>query len=211
MYTFYERFVDLCGQKKESPSAVAEKLGLSRSTQTGWKKGKTPYPATLARLAKYFDVSVDYLTGVSDIKKEPTQNMNRFNNIIPIETKKIPLLGDIACGEPIFASQEFGMYVECGTDIRVDFALRCKGDSMINARINDGDIVFIRQQSTVNQGEIAAVIVDDEATLKRVYIQDNVVTLVAENPAYAPITITREDNKDVRILGKAVMFQSTIR
>ena len=136
-------------------------------------------------------------------------NLPKYD-IRPITTKKIPLLGEIACGEPIFANEEHEYFVEASTDIRADFALQAKGDSMINARINDGDIVFIRQQPDVNNGEIAAVIIDDEVTLKRVYKQDKGVMLVAENPKYNPIIYTENDAVTINILGKAVAFQSEL-
>lgn len=86
-----------------------------------------------------------------------------------VEVQRVPLLGRIACGEPILADESFECYVEVGTRIRCDFCLKAHGDSMVNARIHDGDIVFIRQQDAVENGEIAAVLIDDEATLKRVF------------------------------------------
>jgi repressor LexA len=82
---------------------------------------------------------------------------------------------------------------------------------MIGARINDGDIVFIRKQSLVNNGEIAAVIIDDQATLKRVYLENNKLVLMAENPKYAPLIYVGEELNSIRILGKAVAFQSDVR
>ena len=97
--------------------------------------------------------------------------------------------------------------------IDADFYLIMKGESMINARIMDGDIVFIRQQPEVENGEIAAVAIDDEATLKRFYRDEETgtITLVAENPAYAPMVFTAENQKNVYILGKAIAFQSDVR
>ncbi|MDU5952866.1 MAG: S24 family peptidase [Clostridiales bacterium] len=86
---------------------------------------------------------------------------------MPTKTKKSSLLGESACGEPIYTDQYFESYVEVSTDVRADFTLRCRGDSIINARIFDGDIAFIRKQDIVNDGEIAAVIIENEATLKR--------------------------------------------
>lgn len=84
---------------------------------------------------------------------------------------------------------------------------------MINARIMDGDVVFIRRQPVVENGEIAAVAIDDEATLKRFYRDGNTgtITLVAENPAYAPMVFTKESQKNVCILGKAIAFQSYVK
>lgn len=131
----------------------------------------------------------------------------------PIKRHKIPLLGEIACGEPIYADEDRESYVEAGTDVRADFCLRAKGDSMINARILDGDIVFIRSQPSVENGEIAAVIIDDEATLKRVYYypESGKLVLNPANPAFEPFVYVGEELNQIRILGKAVAFQSDVK
>ena len=125
--------------------------------------------------------------------------------------RKIPLVGSIACGTPILAEENLDGTVEAPDHVRADFALRCKGDSMINARIFDGDIVYIRQQESVEHGEIAAVLIGDEATLKRVYIYDDCISLEAENPQYKPMVYRGEEMNNIRILGKAVAFTSVIR
>lgn len=128
---------------------------------------------------------------------------------VPRTTKK-PLLGNIACGDPILAVENFDGYVDAPEDIHCDFALRCKGDSMIGARIHDGDVVYIRQQDDVENSEIAAVIIDEEdVTLKRVYKLDHGMILQAENPSYAPIQIN--GSHSARIIGKAVGFTSIIK
>ena len=127
------------------------------------------------------------------------------------KTKKVPLLGTIACGEPILAEENIDEYIDMDESIDADFCLRCKGDSMINARINDGDIVYIRQQPRVEHGQIAAVLVDDEATLKRVYLYEDYITLKPENPAYEPKSYFGERMNDIRILGKAVAFTSLVK
>lgn len=103
--------------------------------------------------------------------------------------------------------------LEVGAEIHADFALRAKGDSMTGARIQDGDIVFIRRQDTVNNGEIAAVLIDDEAALKRIrYLPGGMTMLQAENPAYEPIFIGGEgETRVVRILGKAIAFQGDVK
>lgn len=130
---------------------------------------------------------------------------------LPI-TKQIPILGTIACGIPVLATENIDGYVALPENVRADFCLRCKGDSMINARILDGDLVLIRQQPDVDDGQIAAVLIDDEATLKRVYHNpDGGITLVAENSAYAPMTFSTNHYEEIRILGKAVAFLSDIR
>ncbi|MCL2545034.1 MAG: helix-turn-helix domain-containing protein [Clostridia bacterium] len=132
--------------------------------------------------------------------------------LLPLSVRRIPLLGCVACGEPDFAAQEFDSYVECGSAIHADFALRAKGDSMINARIHDGDLVFVRRQDDVLDGEIAVVVLDDEVTLKRVRRKGGLTLLLAENPAYEPLVIGGEgETRAVRILGKAVALRTDIR
>ena len=146
-------------------------------------------------------------------QKLDEKNLKFFDNLFPIETKKFPLLGNIACGKPIFADEQFEAYIETGANIKADFCLRAKGDSMIRARIYDGDIIFIRKQSMVDNGEIAAVVIDDEATLKRVnyYPEKNLLILKAENPDYEDLIYTGEQLDHIIILGKAVAFQSDVK
>lgn len=126
--------------------------------------------------------------------------------------KRIPMLGVIACGSPIFASEEHDEYI-ASSGLDADFCLRAQGDSMIGARIHDGDIVFIKAQDTVRDGEIAAVIIGDEATLKRVYYSPDEKKLVLspENTAYPPMVYVGKELERVKILGRAVGFQSIIK
>ena len=121
------------------------------------------------------------------------------------------MLGEIACGDPIYAEREYEAYVEASSDIQADFCLTAKGDSMINARIFDGDVVFIRQQPDVDNGEIAAVCIGDEVTLKRVYKYPNRLELRPENPTHKVKSYEGEQLYNIRILGKAVAFQSYVR
>ena len=130
--------------------------------------------------------------------------------------KQIPLVGTIACGQPITAVEEVSEMVDMPDHIRADFALRCKGDSMVGARIYDGDMVYIRQQPQVENGEIAAVLIEDgaeyaEATLKRVYLSDSQRVLQAENPLFRPLVFAGPEIEKIRILGKAVAFTSSIK
>ncbi len=127
--------------------------------------------------------------------------------------KRLPVLGEIACGAPILANEEHEEYITVDSDIDASFCLRAHGDSMIGARIHDGDIVFIREQAAVNNGEIAAVIIGDEATLKRVYYYPNEEKLILtpENPRYSPLSFVGSELSEVKILGKATAFRSYIK
>ena len=148
-----------------SAEQVADKLGVSPATIYRYESNDIVNMRIdkLEPIADILNTSPAYLMGW----EEDINDLLQFDNIFPIETKKFPLLGEIACGEPIFAEEDRESYVETGTNIKADFCLKCKGDSMINARIHDGDIVFIRKQSIVDNGEIAAVIIDNEACTPR--------------------------------------------
>lgn len=130
----------------------------------------------------------------------------------PVRRTRLPVLGEIACGKPIFTNEEHEIYIDASSDIKADFCLIAKGDSMIGARIHNGDVVFIRSQPTVDNGEIAAVIIGEEATLKRWYYypEKNKLVLSAENPAYEPLAYVGEELTEIRCLGKAVSFMSNL-
>lgn len=122
--------------------------------------------------------------------------------------RRIPLVGTIACGSPILAEENVEEYIAAPIGCEADFALRCRGDSMIRARICNGDIVFIHSQPDCNNGEIAAVLIGDEATLKRIYKQPDAITLMPENSEYSPLVYRKEQLNEIKILGKAVGFLS---
>lgn len=203
---------DIRKERGKTQKQIAKLLGISQQSYSAYENGVSQPPRdALIKLAEYFQVSTDYLL---DRTSSPTftQGQVTFSNVFPVEKRKIPFLGKIACGEPIFAEEEKGVYVEALSDLHVDFCLQAKGDSMINARIKDGDIVFIRSQPEVNNGEIAAVAIGDTATLKRVYYypEKNQITLQAENPAFPPLTYVGAELEEIRILGKAVALQSSL-
>ena len=189
---------------------LAVKIGVSKQTLYKYENGViTNIPSDkIEQIAELTGVSPAYLMGwVEDTPSDLP------SNVLTITKKKFPLLGSIACGEPIFADEDFEGYVEAGANIDADFCLRANGDSMIGARIHDGDIVFIKQQPLVENGQIAAVLIDDEATLKRFYYDkaNQIIQLMAENPAYPPIIKMQTDLESIRILGRAIAFQSIIK
>ena len=180
---------------------------MNKSTLSRYENGlQEPIYTVVVNLAELFGVSVDYLSG-SDVDSF----FIKKGNIRPIKTKKFPMLGAIACGEPICANKEYETFIEASEYINADFCLTAKGDSMINARIFDGDIVFIREQPDVENGEIAAVLIEDEVTLKRVYKYENRLELRPENPTHKVLNYEGEELNHIRILGKAVVFQSVVR
>ena len=201
MPKFNERLKLLRQETGLSQQDFAKQVGLSKSSVNMYERGeREPGLETLEAIADYFNVDMDYLLGKSEhrsktawlegldksIDLEILRSQVKFENLFPIEKKRFPLLGQIACGKPIAANEEKELYVEAGANIDADFCLRAKGDSMIGARIYDGDIVFIMKQEMVDNGEIAAVIIEDEATLKRVnyYPEKDLLILKAENSQY---------------------------
>ena len=183
---------------------LAKRVGTSRQTIHRYENGTISNipPEKVERLAQALGTSPSMLMGWQA----------DFDNIMPISMKRLPMLGSIACGEPIYAEEEHEGYVALGRKLDADFCLIAKGDSMTGARINDGDVVFIRSQSTLDNGEIGVVIINDEATLKRVYYypEEEKLILVAENPRYAPFVYVGKELERIKILGKAVAFQSRI-
>lgn len=202
-----------------------EELGMTQdelAVRTGYKsrssinkieKGGNDIPRSKINMfAKALDVPQTFflINDSPDITLEDLYE--KYENINPIRMKRFPLLGEIACGKPIFADEDKESFIMADMDIAADFCLKAKGDSMINARIYDGDIVFIREMPMVDNGDIAAVIIDDEATLKKVYYypEKSRLVLYPENPAYEPFIFTGEELNSIRILGKAVYFMSSL-
>lgn len=182
---------------------LADNLGKNKATVYRYESGEVENISrnTLIKIAKVLNCSPAYLMGWENVPAEA----------IPIAVKEIPVLGEISCGAPIVANEENAKMKVYDTGISADFALRCKGDSMTGARIYDGDIVFIKSMPAVDNGTIAAVLIDDEVTLKRVYqTSSDEIRLVAENPAYPTLTYFGEQLDHVKILGKAVAFQAKI-
>ncbi len=166
--------------------------------------------STIAAFAKALKVTPSVIMGWEENNENNTApDYSNIKGIMPLpEMRKVPLLGAIACGEPIYREED--EWISLPNDIKADFCLRCQGDSMIDARINDGDIVFIKACPEVENGQIAAVSIDNEVTLKRVfyYPEKNKLVLYPENKAYEPFVYMNEELNDIRILGRAVVFLS---
>jgi len=194
-------------ERKLTLEELAKRLGTSKQTIQRYENGiiaNVP-PEKIERLAEALSVTPAELMGWSESKTDT-------DRIMPLSFKPVRLIGDIACGEPIYAEEQYESFAVVGEDVDVDFCLKARGDSMIGARIYDGDIVFIKAQDTVDNGEIAAVIINDEATLKRVYYYPNEEKLILspENPRYAPLVYFKDELMGIKIIGKAVYFQSKI-
>ncbi len=181
-------------------------IKFGRNDLSQYVSGKVaPGQAKLSVLAEALNVSESWLMGY-DVPFE-----RNISNIIPLErVHQVPLIGTIACGQPILADENIEGYLLLPNNVEADFALMCKGNSMIDARINDGDIVYIKQQPIVENGEIAAVLIDDEATLKRFYKNGDKVILKAENKDFEPLVYVNSEIDSISIIGKATYFLSKV-
>ena len=190
---------------------LSENLDVKYTTLSDWINAVTyPRRDKIEKMARYFNVTKSDLIEPYQ-PQSPNPDLSKYG-IISLEnrrTKKIPILGEIACGVPIYAEETYNDYVEVDEDIKVDFALRTKGDSMIGDNIVDGDVVLVKKVSMVEPHEIAVVIINDEATLKRVKYdrENNIVMLIASNYNIAPIIYSGEELEQINILGKVVLLQ----
>lgn len=203
MKIFSRKLQELRDDMGMNRKEFAQHIGMSPSTIGRYEKMEIQASLTaIKEIANKLNMNPGWFMGWTD---------NRYQDIAP-PGKMIPVLGTIAAGKPITATEYVDGY-ECVTDMQnVDFCLRIKGDSMIGARIYNGDIVYIRKQESVENGEIAAVLIDGEdATLKRVYLMGGNVILRAENPNIPERVFTKEDQKEITILGKAVFLKGAVR
>lgn len=201
-----EKIRALRERKKLTQDEVGKYIGTSKQTLYKYEMGIiTNIPSDkIELLAKLFDVSPAYLMGwevESNLISEKVRPEQKTEN-------QVPLIGSIAAGSPILAEQNIEEYFTIDKSIKADFALRIKGDSMIDAGIHNGDIAFIRKQQTLETGEIGAVVIENEATLKRFYKTDSSIVLQPENKEYQPIIKTEGD---VYIAGKLVAVLNIVK
>lgn len=182
---------------------ICKDLGFKEMTFSDWVNAKT-YPRIdkIEKMANYFHVQKADLV---EEKRKP------LKNIVPIERCMVPIIGQIAAGKPILADEHIEAFLPCDTGVHADFGLVVSGDSMIGADIHDGDVVFIRSQPIVDDGQIAAVRIDDDATLKRFYKNPDGCTLVSMNPQYPPMIFNSDNCDSIQIIGLAVAKYSVIR
>ena len=198
----------LLEESGKTQKELAEAIGESQQVVNTWAIGRSiPRMGRVQKLADFFGVEKSIL-----VDEWPESDIPQLPNIFPITKKRIPFLGQIACGEPIFCNEDRESYVVAGADVRADFCLKARGDSMTGARIMDGDIVFIQRDVALVSGQIYAVEIDDEATLKRVYYDEGAqeLRLLAENPKYPTMVYSGERLAHVHVLGKAIAFQSDV-
>lgn len=196
-----ERIRQLRIEKDMTQEMLGEKIGVKKAAIYKYENGLVVNLKRdiIEKLANVLEVSPSYLMGLDDIKDVP-------QGFQPVPSmKKIPRVGRIACGTPILAEENVEEYDSVPEHWKADFTLICVGDSMA-PKIQDGDLVAIKQQETVENRQIAAVLIDNEATLKRVYVYPDKLILRPENPNYEPIVIMNGESSNIRIEGRAVGF-----
>ena len=186
---------------------LAQKIGKNRATIYRYENGDIEdLPMSILKpLADALHTTPAYLMGWEEYSTNTIKP-------IPITKVKVPILGTVACGQPIFADERLECYVDAIGNINPDFALWAKGDSMVEARIFDGDLIFVKKQEMVENGEIAVVLIDEEVTLKKVLYEPEKgrLMLIPANKNYLPLIYEGEELNKIRILGKAVAFQSNL-
>ncbi len=197
-------------ERKMTLEDVAKIVGVTRQTVQKYESGVVSnIPSDkIELLAKALHTTPAYIMGW----ESDEQDFLSVPNIEPMpQLKKVPLLGTIACGKPILDEENIEGYVDVPTYVKCDFTLKCKGDSMVNARIYDGDIVCVKQQPIVENGEIAAVLIDNEVALKRFYKYDDLVILMADSQNFKDLEFRKNQIDDICVIGKATHFISLVK
>lgn len=197
---FGDKLKHIRQERNMTQEELAKLLGTTKQTISHYENSdREPNLKTAINYAKRLNVDIKFLA----------DNFAAFD-FAPPSFNAVPLVGQIACGSPVLAEENIKEYVDLPKHIKADYALSCKGNSMIGAGIYDGDVVYIRQQPVVEDGQIAAVLIDDEATLKRVYHKNGTLILQPENPTHAPLIFTGEELRTVRVIGIAVAFTHSL-
>lgn len=199
--------------REMSQAQLGRIAGVTDKAVSAWETGKKePRMGAIQKIADYFGIKK------SDIIEEPESTIANMPAGFKISSyHMVPVIGEIACGTPIFAEQNIDGYEPCPGFVHADFCLHCHGESMIGAGIHDGDVVFVRKQPKVENGQIAAVQIESEgdtesrATLKRFYRSDDTVILMAENQDFPPLTFHKEEINRIHIAGRAVYCLSKIK
>lgn len=199
-------------EKQVTQAELSKRTGIRASSISDYLNNRyEPKQDKIYLIAEALQVDPAWLSGRESGKQSISSDISSLKNIVPIEKRMIPVIGTIAAGKPILADEHIETYVPCDIDIHADFGLIIHGDSMIDAGINDGDVVFIKKQPVVENGQIAAVRIDDDATLKRFYKTADGCTLVSANPKYAPMVFNASNCDDIEIIGLAVAKYAVIK
>lgn len=188
---------------------IAAKVGVAASTISRWESGeiKNQRRDKIAALARALDTTPAYLMGWN----ETTDNIPSGSVETMPAMRKVPMFDEKSYSQTAPGEIKSHLFVDMPEHIQADFALRCRGNSMTGARLFDGDIVYIKRQQDVQNGEIAAVLIDGEPILKRVRKYQNSVVLQPENSDYEPIIYIGDEVQSMHILGKAIAYTSIIK
>ena len=206
MNDFKTRLNSVMQEKNIKAAELSRRTGISKPRMSQYVNGVyVPKADAICAIANALSVSESFLLGNTEDSSSSQMGSSKF--------KLLPLIGEISCGYPVFANQEDDGAVVTDIDTDADFCLIANGDSMKDARICHGDTVFIKKTDLVNNGEIAAVIINDEATLKRVYYYPEArkIMLIPENANYQPLVFEGKELDKIHIIGKAVAFKSAVR
>ena len=216
MEEFKNRLKEALEKREMRPVDLSERTGISRSVISSYLAGRWKAKQdNLYLISKAMNIDPAWLMGY-DISMDGTPTKKHKESPAPKGThkpqfKKVPMMGYAAAGQPLEDINQDINFFDVENKYDVDFCITVRGDSMINANINDGDIIFIKSMSEVPNGKIACVEIDNEKVcLKRFYKNENVVMLVSGNPTYPPMNLNESNTYDVKILGLAVLKQSEI-
>lgn len=192
--TFHTRFKKVLDESGITQTELSKLTGIRASSISDYYNGKyTPKQDKVTLIANALNISPSWL--YCAISEDTIENRPLPENLKPItKVNRIPIVGSIAAGTPILATENIESYLLLGQEYKADFALKIMGDSMIDVGINDGDLALIIKDRPISNGEIYAVLVDGEATLKKVYKNDDYLTLQPCNSKYEPIVVKEEDN-----------------
>jgi repressor LexA len=205
--SFGSRLKEARKNKNYSRASLAKLLDVTASSISNYENGiSSPKEEILLKLFNVLDVTPNYLFQDSFNGDYITPILNKEE----LTKNSFPIIDGIDSGDLIFAKEDFSTYLFLEDDIDADYCIKITDNSMISARICEGDIVFIKKQSTINNGKIAAIIINDEVVLKRIYLHKDKILLISENYNYEPILMTADEFK-ISIIGKVVAFQGVIK
>lgn len=200
---FKKRFEQLCNERKTSPAAVCEAIGLSNSVYSKWSENSIPRNTTLLKIADFFNVSVAYLKGETD---NPLPHSDQIKEYLPYEKRGMrPVIGLASAGVGVIAEEMIlgWQYVDDEYDNENCFWIKIAGDSM-SPKIDDGDLVLIQREVDIEDGDIVVAVVDrQDGFIKQVHFEENVLTLHSFNPYYPDMVFRGNEIKQVRFVGKA--------
>lgn len=207
-----QRMKQVMNEKGITQAELSKRTGIRASSISDYLNNRyEPKQDKIYLIAEALSVNPGWLSGRDDSSATPKTDPFTLKNIVPIEKRMVPIIGQIAAGKPILADEHIEAFLPCDTGVQADFGLVVSGDSMIGADIHDGDVVFIRSQPIVDDGQIAAVRIDDDATLKRFYKNPDGCTLVSMNPKYPPMVFNSGNCDSIQIIGLAVAKYSVIK